>query len=129
MTTRTIDPQTLHGFVEYRGVRLTAMGDDGDVLLAIGHPADQTAVKAMRTFLIADCGWARGDVADLGTIAEVAQLLYRRWAAVVTDCGECGGGEGCAMCATIRSHDWWLDYSATEPVEGGFPVTILYLDC
>lgn len=100
------DPGT-NGFIERAGLFVTPIGDDGDVLLALGHHEPAAAVAAFQG-LAEYLGW---DALDAGN-GDVADGLERRWASF-TPASEHAGSE------------WWCDYSAKDEAPGLTPVTVL----
>ncbi len=125
MTTNTIP--NLSGFVEHLDIRIRPIGDDGEILLALGHHAPLKAAHAFHRFLQRTIG-DPGGLADIGTPAEVAQDIHELWAVLATECGECGSKPDCHMCAEMKAADWWIDWTVAETDEGAFPVMVLHLD-
>ncbi len=121
----TTELPDLDGFVEHHGIRITALGDDGEVLVALGHHKPRTAVIAFRAALHDRFGSTLADWGDFHTPRDVEEALRLRWAVLLTACGTCDGVRDCWACRDIRDASWWMDYAATEPVPAGFPVTIL----
>lgn len=117
MTTTTefliSDPVALTGFEEYDGVRVTAVGDDSDRLLAIGYHEPRDVLRAFyrlaRTFL----GLSMEDVRDVyGTPQEAEDSLVRAWGRFTLE-------------PASPSSNWWCDWTATEEAPGLIPVTLL----
>ncbi len=117
----------LSGFTEHRGIRVCPLGDDGDVVVALGHHNVDDTLAAIVRMLRRDLGWTARELAGLGAPAEVKDALRLRWAVLATDCGD-GFDPDCGTCAEVRAADWWLDYSSTTRVRDSFPVTVLHLD-
>jgi hypothetical protein len=114
-TTETLiaDPATLTGLEEHNGIRVTAVGDDSDRLLAIGHHEPREVLRAFyrlaRTFL----GMSHADARKaFGTLTEAEAGLTRTWGRFTTEPGS-------------AASDWWCDWTATAEAPGLIPVTVL----
>ncbi len=122
----TTELPDLTGFTEHNGIRMTAIGDDGETLLALGHHDPVKTVHAFHWLLRHRLG--DNGLPERGTPREVAEDVHALWAVTLTECGDCGGRSDCLDCAAIKSSDWWIDYSASEQDLGRFPVMVLHLD-
>lgn len=114
-TTETLisDPNILTGFEEYGGVRVTAVGDDSDRLLAIGHHEPREVLRAFHKLARTFIGLSREDIHDVfGTPQEAVDGLVRAWGRFTLEPGS-------------PSSNWWCDWTATEEAPGLIPVTLL----
>jgi hypothetical protein len=123
----TTDTPNLTGFVEHNGIRMTAIGDDGDRLLALGHHNPIKMAHTFDWFLRHVIGEPAG-LTEIGTPVEVAHDIHALWAVTINECGECGGRDDCHDCAAIRNSDWWVDWAVSEDDPGAFPVMVFHLD-
>ncbi len=91
------DPARLDDSLDVHGQRITVIGDDGEVLVMLGHPATREAHAAFEAFAVEHLGWdAPDDVGD-------DQALERRWARF-----EIGGCD----CPTPAPRHWHMSYIA-----------------
>lgn len=118
----------LAGFVTYNGIRITALGDDGDVLLAMGHHPARKAAKAFEAFVKGEWDWRNlADCSPHYNLADAGRALQQRWGVLLTDCGGCSGDRDCSTCREIKDGPWYIDYDAVYTAETprAFPVTVL----
>ncbi len=125
MTTTAIP--NLSGFVEHLGIPISPIGDDGEILLALGHHDPLKAAHAFDRFLRRTIG-DRSGLSYMGTPVEVAQDIHEMWAVTVTECGDCGSKPDCRQCTEMKSADWWIDWTVSGTDEGAFPVMVLHLE-
>jgi hypothetical protein len=114
-TTETLiaDPATLTGLEEHNGIRVTAVGDDGDRLLAIGHHEPREVLRAFYRLARGFLGLEHAEIRDaFGTPAEAEDGLIRAWGRFTTEPGS-------------ASNNWWCDWTATAEAPGLIPVTVL----
>lgn len=115
-TTTTKDPADVMEAVEFRGIRLAAIGDDGDVLVAFGHHDPDVVAAAMTEMGQAVLGW---------TLPVEADEVDQRWGHLMTSCEACDNKPNCRDCAIIRSHDGWMAYDDDSDGPGRFPIMVV----
>lgn len=117
METAEKTPADVMGAGEYDGIRIAAIGEDGDVLVAFGHYDPVAVATAMTKLGQGDFGWG-GDVVEPDEIEE-------RWGHLMTDCEKCNGNPDCEQCAYIRSYDGgWMFYGDDAAGPGRFPIMV-----
>jgi len=108
------DPDRLDSFTERQGIRLAAIGDDCDAVIAIGHHRPGKTVKAIAEFLQRDQGW---DVESIRSLydrpRDMGEALHNQWAAFTV--GENG-------------RNWQVDWAAEVERPGLIPVMVLYTE-
>lgn len=105
------DPDQLDGFTERQGIRLAAIGDDCDAVIAIGHHRPGKVAKAIAEFLQRDLGWDIDGVRGLyDTPRDMGEALYTRWA---------------AFTASENGRNWVVDWTAEAEQSGLIPLTVL----
>lgn len=123
MTTATIPD--LKGFETHYGMRVSDIGEDGNVVI-LGHHDKRRALAALnrhaRTF------WGLPDLYDgrLPMFRESPAVDHLRdcWATLVKNCGDPGHAADCFRCRELAEADWWIDYSANETDPDAFPVMV-----
>ena len=113
----------------YYGVEFSPIGDDGDHLVAKGHPDLRRVLAAFNRYARVDVGLlnlADDSRADAEAVASVAEELKRTWAVQRMTCSdECDEGEDCTACAQVRNDGGWIFWGRNETEQGAFPVTVL----
>lgn len=114
------------GCATYYGVPMQQIGEDGEVVLILGHHDAKRAVAALNRFFRDDLGVVLSD-----TYADMRDLLETRWARLLTECVLAQGPyhrDDCQICyairATIRDGGWWVGYRFTEQDASVFPVMV-----
>lgn len=103
------DPDTLPGFTEHNGIRVSPVGDEGCQYLAIGHHEPRAALFAFHRLARHDLGLDHSDVCNqFLPLAEAEPAVVHRW----------------AQFTTHSELDWWCDWTATEASRGLIPVTV-----
>ncbi len=115
----------LSGFQEIYGIKVSAIGEDGD-LIALGHHKTLYALAAFTGYAVDVMGLQDlydGSTDDPGSKASAA--IKQGWAGLVTACDEAGEEDhqdDCCECIEIREHAWYLEVGDKE-VPNSFPVT------
>lgn len=109
----------------YYGVSFCPVGDDGDALVAAGHPDTRRVIAAFNRYARVDLGLDSLYDDRTADAAGVAEELLRTWAVVSTECGQCDGEADCSTCLAARRDDGWIFWGRKETDEGAFPVTVL----
>ena len=128
----TTDPPDLLGFTTLYGVRLCTIGEDGEAVIALGHPEPMRAVAAFNRYARTEMGLR--DMLDshhAGSLLDALDDLEWIWGrlATIEDCDsresdlEDGTEHYCEMCRELAEGGWWLSWS-TEPKDGSFPVVV-----
>lgn len=117
----------LSGFAEHFGIKVSSIGEDGD-MIALGHHDKRQALAAFnaysKTLGFPDLldGGGQHDVREWKWALEAVTEV---WAAEVHSCGECGNDPDCRFCASARAvweqGNWWLRWDAKETDPGAFP--------
>jgi hypothetical protein len=77
MTTTITDPTTLEGFTEVDGIRVSPIGDDGELLIALGR---HDVIVAVRAFLKAGHGVLWDDpLAGFDELEDAAACVSSQW--------------------------------------------------
>lgn len=124
-------PELMDGAFTYYGVMMQPLGDDGDIVLILGHHDTRRAVAALNRCCREDLELL-GMFDDLSTTyEEAARDLEFRWAKLVTECRAASWPDhpdDCWNCgeiqALIADGGWWVQYDYTEDEPGVFPVMI-----
>lgn len=118
----------LKGFSTYYGLRVSGIGEDGDLIILGHHHHDPLRVIAAlnahaRTFwgLVNLLDRPYAELTDLtGSIRETHAVLITSCAGLDQDCA----GEGCWRCRELAGTDWWIEWSHAADEPGAFPVTV-----
>lgn len=127
MKVATQELPDVSGFKEHFGIRMTTLGDDCEILVALGHHEPREALRAFDRLMREDLGMD-GIRMTFNRPQDAVEELDRRWAFFRTECGDCAGNPACRECAKIKAADWWLDYESADQQPGMFPVTVLDLE-
>lgn len=125
-------PDDLKGFTKYYGVPLCPLGDDGEAVVALGHPEPMRAVAAFNRYARWELGLT--DMCDEGpaaTLAGAIQGLRWWWGRLLTvdDCEDReheGEDHQCEMCTEIEDGGWWMGWS-DQPTDDSFPIVVWQL--
>lgn len=110
----------LDGFTTNYGVPVCRLGEDGEVMVALGHwPALRVIAAFTRHYRIETGDRLTGTVRGLIEDGD----LEATWARLAGECGDCDPDESCQQCEAVRDGEWWLTW-ATEPGPDTFPVMI-----
>lgn len=119
----SVDIPDLSGFDEFYGVKVSSIGEDGD-MIAFGHHDKRTALAVFNAYVRECLGFRNLHDYNGHHIHDPYERIFQTWAVVKTECGEsdCEGTE-CRKCAEIKSCDWWLETNQSQETPGAFPVT------
>lgn len=113
--------QLIKAAAEHDSVKYIEIGDEGDWLVMLGHPATAQAIAVIR----------REGYYDFVSLPDetLAADLDRTWARLLVACPDHGEEQdGCEFCgAQVSAEQWWLDWAGGEDkqdVPGWFPVTV-----
>jgi hypothetical protein len=117
----------LKGFETYYGLKVSDIGEDGDVIV-LGHHDKRRALAALnrhaRTF------WGLDDLYD-GRLPmfpdfKAVDDISERWAVLIESCGVPADEHvsDCWRCKQLAEADWWIEYGATSSDENAFPVMV-----
>lgn len=115
----------LGGFGTRYGVRVSAIGEDGDMVI-LGHVEPRRALAAFNSYCRVVIGLT--DIYDglVGTPVPMAlKAISHGWASLVTACDEAGEEdheEDCYQCIEISESLWWMEIGEKER-PNAFPVT------
>lgn len=115
----------LSGFTEIYGIKVSALGEDGD-LIALGHHKPIYALAAFTGYAVDVMGLQDvydGLVDDPGP--KVTAATKHGWATLKTACDEAGEDDhddDCYECIEISEFSWYIEVGEKE-VPGAFPVT------
>lgn len=115
-----VRPATLDGMADHHGIRVTALGDDSETLLAIGHHEPRAVLRALDAMARNNLGWeSLSDGGGFETPADAEAALDRRWAHFAAGCEP--------ECVNPRDPGHWRVYYVDAGEPGAVPVTVL--DC
>jgi hypothetical protein len=122
----TTEMPDLAGFEDFYGMKVSAIGDDGDLII-LGHHNPTYALAAFTAYSVNVLGLSDiydGHCADPGPTAAAA-ICHKR-ASLLTECDEARESdhdlEDCSLCAEIADHLWYLEIGEQEQ-PNTFPVT------
>lgn len=128
MKVRTYDELTA-SWPAYYGIKLSDVGEDGDVLVLGHHDEPRRVVAALNRNARTNWG-SRNLCDDIGVrYADVKDDLTRSWAKFILACeiadqlGHNSDDDPCWKCREIAGADWYVTWSVDSTDEGAFPVT------
>lgn len=130
--TRTYDlppfpPEVVKDTANHEGLRYISIGDDGDRIVILGHPAVE-AVEAYARCQISE--W--GNDPDTDYNPDDFTITYARVLFACPDHPKDNQDGGCIWCSDLLPGHWWLDWGTGEGngplvnanTPGYFPVTV-----
>jgi hypothetical protein len=121
----SVEIPELSGFTEIYGMRVSTIGEDGDMVI-LGHHETAYALAAFTGYSVDTLGLSDiydGLQPDPGPTATKA--IKRGWASLKTACDEFGEDEhdpDCYECIEISECSWYLEIGEKEH-PNSFPVT------
>lgn len=122
-------PDVAADWPTYYGIRLSDVGEDGEIVV-LGHHEDDTrrVVAALNRHARVFWGEPRGLDGDY---EETTGLLLQRWARFMVDCEDPKGHAfrveqdgACWKCGEIADAEWFITWAAGSGDPGAFPVTL-----
>jgi hypothetical protein len=115
----------LKGFETYYGLRLSDIGEDGDVII-LGHHSDEPlrVVAALnrhaRTF------WGLANLIDRpgAELDDLVGAIHETHAVIVVQCDDSAHEPDCSRCREIGEADWWIEWNHAGDDPNAFPVTM-----
>jgi len=115
----------LPGFVDYYGMKVSSLGEDGDMVI-LGHHLNTYALAAFTAYSVNTLGLQDiydGLVADPGPTA--AEAIKHGWASLKPTCDNADDEDhedDCYECIEIEESGWWMEIGEKE-FPNTFPVT------
>lgn len=120
------------GCVSYYGVSMQPIGDDGEVMLILGHHDAKRAIAALNKYHRDHLGMLNMFDDTSVTFADAREEVEVHWARLLTECMATKHPEhreDCWLCADIRATterdgSWWVGYNFAEQDADVFPVMV-----
>lgn len=119
------------GFDRYFGIWVVSLGEDADMMAALGHHDGRHALAAFNACARNLLGWT--DLYDgLGRLdpdrwKKALDSLEATWAVQKHACDEAEDDDhdpDCLECSEINEAGWWLSWGQKEGDAGAFPVMV-----